>query len=641
MQQTFRLGLGFLCLVLTMDVHALLGKDTDKWISLQTRNFLVIGNASESKIRQQASKLEEFRFVVGSLFFKSEVSSPIPIHVVVFNDDKGFEPFKPRYSGKPKEVGGYFSASPDMNYIAMCTDPHKREAHTVVFHEYTHFLLRDMKSIPLWLNEGLAEFYSTFEISEDGKEVSIGKVIPAHVRFLRQEKLLPLATLLGVDQRSPHYNESEKQGLFYAESWALTHYLIMGKNQARRQQLTRFIELLNAGNDPEKSFQVAFQTDFAAMERELNNYVQFADYPFQVLTLNKKVSLDQNWNVQPLADKEVRYHLGDLLAHGTQPEEAPVYLKAALSIDPQYGPALVSLGFLALRQRDSSAALHYLEAGLALTPGSAYIQFQYAQLIHNENTEPEEIGGPKQLLRLQRMQAALGKAITLDPSFLESYRFLTFLARTGQFDLDHAIVLLKQALAAIPNQGQISLYLATLYSRKGDFPLARNYLAASLKEPGTPQVLEEGKQLEVQLGMEERRRRLLETSRQQIEAGKLDLKSSSAQALGQPGEASSSGLSRANPKIIEGVWTQTICSGKRAVFVIKTKNSAYRLRSEDTMTVFLFDSKNKSRPAQDVTCGTQRSPLPVMAAYRPEPTSQSEGILLSLTFTDSENGKIP
>ena len=46
-------------------------------------------------------------------------------------------------------------------------------------------------------------------------------------RRLVGERLLPVAQLLAVDETSALYNEGERRSIFYAESWALTHYLLM------------------------------------------------------------------------------------------------------------------------------------------------------------------------------------------------------------------------------------------------------------------------------------------------------------------------------------------------------------------------------------------------------------------------------
>ena len=41
----------------------------------------------------------------------------------------------------------------------------------LIFHEYTHFLIRNMlQTTPAWLAEGLAEYFSTFPIRERGEK---------------------------------------------------------------------------------------------------------------------------------------------------------------------------------------------------------------------------------------------------------------------------------------------------------------------------------------------------------------------------------------------------------------------------------------------------------------------------------------
>jgi len=74
-------------------------------------------------------------------------------------------------------------------------------------------------NVPAWFNEGLAEYYGAFAIEEDRK-VHLGELIPYHLMTLREEKLLPLRKLFAVDHYSPEYNERDKRGIFYAQSWA-------------------------------------------------------------------------------------------------------------------------------------------------------------------------------------------------------------------------------------------------------------------------------------------------------------------------------------------------------------------------------------------------------------------------------------
>ena len=83
--------------------HTVAAKDS--WTSLRSKNFFLIGNASEKEIRQVALRLEQFREVSSRLFSKLNFNSPVPTTVVVFKSDSSYRPFKPNAN-----TAGYFQA---------------------------------------------------------------------------------------------------------------------------------------------------------------------------------------------------------------------------------------------------------------------------------------------------------------------------------------------------------------------------------------------------------------------------------------------------------------------------------------------------------------------------------------------------
>ena len=102
---------------------------------------------------------------------------------------------------------------------------------SVVYHELTHyFLARGLQSRPTWLNEGLAEYFSTAEIRDD--EISLGALSQDRLQLLKSVAPLPLKAFFAVNENSPYYNESSKAGVFYAQAWAFMHYLMHGEHAA-------------------------------------------------------------------------------------------------------------------------------------------------------------------------------------------------------------------------------------------------------------------------------------------------------------------------------------------------------------------------------------------------------------------------
>ena len=142
------------------------------WKRLRTPSLTVVGNAGAGELRRVATEIERFRLALGAFAPAMRLDSPLPTTVVVFSDDRAFMPFKPRERGRPMPfVAGYFSPLPEEHRIVMSGTGRREFTFYVIFHEYTHLLVnQNVRRLPLWLHEGLAEFYSTFSGSEqDGR----------------------------------------------------------------------------------------------------------------------------------------------------------------------------------------------------------------------------------------------------------------------------------------------------------------------------------------------------------------------------------------------------------------------------------------------------------------------------------------
>src|SRR6185503_11757976 len=127
-----------------------------------------------------------------------------------------------------------------------------------------------------------------------------GSPISSHVYLLRENKMLPLRTLFNVDEKSPYYNERDKQSVFYAESWALMHYLILGKDGQRVPQMGSFLKLMSANVPLEDAFQQAFAMSFESMEKELREYIKHDRYPVLTGRFESKVVVESDMQAAPI-----------------------------------------------------------------------------------------------------------------------------------------------------------------------------------------------------------------------------------------------------------------------------------------------------------------------------------------------------
>ncbi|MEJ7617568.1 MAG: hypothetical protein WKF30_11540, partial [Pyrinomonadaceae bacterium] len=167
----------------------------EKWFRLKTENFTLISNADQSDMKRVATQLEVFRSVLAQLLPRANIKSSAPNTVLLFKSHDSFRSFKPKYKGKTKDnVGGYFLKGWDENYITLTAEKRDLSPFEIIFHEYVHYVINNtLTNPPVWLNEGLAEYYSTFTILDDEEgKIRIGMPIARHIMTLRNRTFLPL-----------------------------------------------------------------------------------------------------------------------------------------------------------------------------------------------------------------------------------------------------------------------------------------------------------------------------------------------------------------------------------------------------------------------------------------------------------------
>jgi hypothetical protein len=274
----------------------------DKWLRIQTKNFQLVGNADEKNMRGVATRLEQFRQVFTQLFPQMKFSSPIPTRVVVFRDKGTFDRFK-----TIEWAAGYFQPGEDVNYIVLPAEGEAGNFQTI-FHEYTHFLIDNSlgrAKAPPWFNEGIAEFYEPFSIEND-QRVTLGSRHEGNLQILQRQPFIPFETFFATDYYTLHKQTRESAQLFYAQSWALLHYLLQGNGDARRERFDKFVDLLVQGTGARVALQQAFEMDFAALETELKAYVAQKNFAATVVNFKEKLVFDAEMQIFAVAESEAK-----------------------------------------------------------------------------------------------------------------------------------------------------------------------------------------------------------------------------------------------------------------------------------------------------------------------------------------------
>lgn len=616
------------------------GKDT--WLSVRSRNFLLVGNASEKEIRKVGRQLEQFRDVFSRLFTQMNINSPVPTTVVVFKSDSSYRPFKLN-----ENSAGYFQSGPDVNYITLTTEHDAaQDSLSIVFHEYTHLLVNNTHgNVPTWFSEGLAEYYSTVSITDDQKVV-LGRPIASHVYLLRQKKMLPLKTLFQVDHNSPYYNERDKQSVFYAESWALVHYLILGREGRRAPQVAQFVKQISTGVPMDQAFRQVFGLSFEQMEVELRDYIQRDRYPIISGHFERKLGFETEMQAQLLTEAQSLAYLGDLLWHSNR-ADAEGYLQKALNLDPDLAMAHASLGMLRVRQGKMEEARQSLERALTASPQNYLIHYNYAYALSREGVN--EMGmvtdfAPGSVIK---MREHLRKAIELRPDYPESYNLLAFVNMVTRTRLDEATELLKRALAGSPGRNDLIFMLAQVHMVREDYKAARELFQKLSENSSDPELQQRSRSLLSQLKSIEEQLVLHSAGKELPPDSTGSDPSVRSNDSGGPSDVvetfdPSHSLRAALRKPqrgemqVQGILVRVDCDERGFTFIIRTGERLLLLKTDGfrqlNMRSFSPDS------GRELTCGPRRQETSVVVSYLP-PTNMRDkinGIAKAIEFVPTD-----
>ncbi len=463
---------------------AVLPASTDRWVRAETGHFTLFSDAGVAKTREVATELERFRAVLALLTTSGESPEPVPTSVVLFRNEAAMAPYRPRFDVPSRNPVGFFQPSRDGNMIALAagwnSDPRR-----VVIHEYLHdFLHGHFAPRPLWYHEGAAEFYGTFRSTST--EAQIGLPLPEHLALLRRSKLLPLSDLFSVAHDSAEYHDPLRQRLFYAESWALVHYLLRGAPQ-RTPQLGRFLELLQQGRSLDAAFAEAFHTDYETLLTELVRYVHGHRFPYARASF-AELPVQAEPRVSPIGRAEVLYRLGDLLVHAGDDRgaEAEAHFQAALAQEPGHAGALAGLGLARMNADRLEEADGLFREAIAAGTRDFRVHYHFGMLRMSAFAGRPFMPGhlePAQRRRIDEARAAFRRSIELNGNFAEARAALgrTFLAEDAEA-ASEGVPFLEAAVGRLPSRNDLALDLALLYERVGDRRRSDSLLKAARGE---------------------------------------------------------------------------------------------------------------------------------------------------------------
>lgn len=393
------------------------------WVEVRTAHFTVATNAGEKEGRRIAGQFEQIRTMFQSAFPKFRVDPAQPIAILAAKNENTMKLLIPEDWAAKGHVhhAGMYQQGEDKHYVIMRLDAEGDNPYHTLYHEYTHALLHlNFGDLPLWLDEGLAEFFGNSTLG--AKESRVGTIDQAHLYILGQNKLIPVDVLLQVDHSSPYYNEANRTSVFYAESWALIHYLMLDAEARQKQLLTRFLSEFDRSGNQLEAAKATFG-DLKVFGQGIEPYARQSS--FMVGTVKNTQAEDTNVAVRPLEPGETLALRGDYFSHTNQLTLAKPALEQALQLAPNVPLAHEAMGYYDYRKQDLAAADQEMERAIDLGSRS-FVPFYYHGFFLAQNPSVKAHA-------TQDAIASLQKAMQMNPQFAAAFEALAHVyTETGE-----------------------------------------------------------------------------------------------------------------------------------------------------------------------------------------------------------------
>jgi len=454
----------FLFVTITSGTAICRAENKSDWVEVRSPNFVVVTDGGERQGRILAYQFEMIRAVFQYDFKQKDGSGEPPLTILAAKDEATMRALLPEFWAKrgSSHPSGLFLNALDTNYIAVQLDAGSSvdavEPYEPVYHEYVHYLTRRLIArLPLWMAEGLAEFYGNTQVH--GKTVMVGRYSPINLSVLQRTPLLPVETLFTIDASSPYYHEQDKTSIFYAESWALTHYLFIRDYEDHTKRLPTFLAALQIGEDPDVAAAKTIGSA-ASLNEPLRKYMRnttFRAAPAAVPDVDQT-----KFGVRPMSEAKALAVRADFMGHDGHDAEAEQMLQRAVKEDPRLAVAYEALAFLALRHGKTAEAEKWSEQAVALSPESYRANYYYGWSLLGEGALEDEETTAK-------AEVCMRTVIKNNPAFASAYDAMAYILEMegGKERLDEAHRMALQAVDREPGNVEFRVRVAEILERQG------------------------------------------------------------------------------------------------------------------------------------------------------------------------------
>ena len=428
------------------------------WFLVQTDHFEIYSTLGKKKSIDLGHHLELFKRAVEIQTNIKDTQSVIPTRIFAFRGAGDYYDF-----GFPTNSAGVFIPGIRENTIVLRDVRGMSEA-AIIMHEYVHFLVRNNSKFhyPKWYDEGFAEYLSGAGIKR--KKFEIGAVQEVRLKDLAYSVWVPMAEVLSPED----YDEwsDRKQSAFYAEAWALVHYLIHASD--RRASFARdmqtYLHEIESGTDSLAAFEKAFVIEADDLNGKIKSYLRKGKFEYFWIEA-KQLIPDFQPVVSEIPRAKISLALGQLALRRYKLEQAERLFRIAAEDEQLRAKATAGLGDVRKFSADFDNALPYFQEAIELAPDDPYVQLDMAEYWHDLAHGEED--ADSRAAHLDKAREYYVAAWKLDDQKPEIYAMYgqTFLMDGDRYD--KAVEMLEGAHLLLPSHLGIRIDLADAYAGLG------------------------------------------------------------------------------------------------------------------------------------------------------------------------------
>ena len=251
--------------------------------------------------------------------------APESLHVLIFADrDEYLSVLSRRYGVNARGTGGMFFVNRMGSALALWTEnlPRRRVVHVIQhegFHQFAYS--RFGGDLPVWVNEGLAEFFG--ESILVGNRLVLGqskpRVLDTIKAAIEEGSYLPFRDMLqmtsGQWQQALHDGSASRQ---YHLARSMAHFLVYGDGKRYVGAFEGYLRRINAGVLSEQAFVESFGPDISAFEDRWKQYALNAR-PSAFATATERMEFLaegclelSRWDIYPESLEDLQRRLADI-----------------------------------------------------------------------------------------------------------------------------------------------------------------------------------------------------------------------------------------------------------------------------------------------------------------------------------------